>query len=168
MIVGMAVAGAAATPAYAQERPMGQGEARVTARSDVQMGIEGGPGTSGNKLQDMIAVISSKLGAVRQCYATVTAERPTVQGDLRIRLLLPRGRGRIDVRFEENSPDDRQLTRCIRHHLGGANFGAVARPANVLVSLAFTNTAARGIHETRTRSAAQAEVAVTRTADGFV
>jgi len=157
---------AMAAPVSAQQEPMGQGEARVSARSDVRMGVESGPGTSGNKLQDMVASITTTLGDIRQCYASVTEERPTVQGDMRIRVLLPRGRGRVELRFEENTPEDRQLTRCIRRRLSRANFGAVARPANVIVALSFTNTAARGIHETRERSSQEAEVNVRRRADG--
>ncbi len=153
-----------AGPVAAQE--MDQGEARITARSDVRMGIESGPGTSGNKLQDMMTSVSSKLGAVRQCYATVTAERPTVEGSMRIRVLLPRGRGAVELRFEDNSVEDRQLTRCIRHHLSRANFDIVQRPANVIVALDFTNTAAQGIHETRARSAEEAQVAMTRNGEG--
>jgi hypothetical protein len=157
---------ATSTMTASAQRPMDQGEARVTARSDVRMGVESGPGTSGNKLQDMIAVVTTTLGDIRQCYASVTEERPTVQGDMRIRVLLPRGRGNVELRFESNTAEDRLLTRCIQRHLSRANFRSVARPANVMVALTFTNTAARGIHETRARSEEEADVRIRTGSDG--
>jgi hypothetical protein len=166
IVIGALVGLFGSAQAAAQQRPMGQGEARVSARSDVRMGVESGPGTSGNKLQDMVAAITSKLGDIRQCYGSVTEERPTVEGEMSIRVLLARGRGRPELRFEENTVEDRQLTRCVRRHLRRANYGGVARPANVKVNLTFSNTAARGIHETRERSAEEADVNVRRGSDG--
>lgn len=154
----------AARPLVAQD--MDQGEAHITARSDVRMGIESGPGTAGNKLQDMMTSVSSTLGAVRQCYATVTEQRPTVEGSMRIRVVLGRGRSPVELRYEVNTPEDRQLTRCIRHHMSRANFDIVERPANVVVTLELSNSAAAGIHETRARSSEEAEVAMTRNAEG--
>ncbi|MBW2461330.1 MAG: hypothetical protein JRH11_06760 [Deltaproteobacteria bacterium] len=153
-----------AGPVAAQE--MDQGEARITARADVRMGIESGPGTAGDKLQDMMTSVSTTLSPVRQCYATVTAERPTVEGAMRIRVLLARGRGAAELRFEVNTVEDRQLTRCVRHHLSRANFDIVERPANVIVTLDYANSAAAGVHATRTRSAEEAQVAMTRNGEG--
>ncbi len=164
-LTGVLVILSASTSASAQE-PMGQGEAHVTARSDVRMGVESGPGTSGNKLQDMVAAITSTLGNIRQCYGSVTEERPTVQGEMSVRVLLARGNGRPELRFERNTAEDRQLTRCVQRLLSRANYGDVARPANVKVNLTFTNTAAEGIDQTRQRSAQEAEVDVQRGSDG--
>jgi hypothetical protein len=151
------------TTAYAQT--MGQGEARITARSDVRMGVESGPGTSGRKLQDMAGALTERLATIRQCYATVAEERPTVQGAMRLRVLLPRGRG-VDLRVEEDTTSDRPLARCVTRALERAHFTDVERPANVMVALDFTNSAARGVAETRERAGREAHVETTRDVAG--
>jgi hypothetical protein len=150
-------------PAAAQQ--MGQGEARITARSDVRMGVESGPGTSGRKLQDVAGALTDQLATIRRCYADVAEERPTVQGAMRLRVLLPRGRG-VDVRTESDTTEDRPLARCVTRALTRARFNDVERPANVLVALDFTNSAARGVAETRERAGRESQVQTTADAAG--
>ncbi len=153
-------------PAVALAQPMGQGEARITARSDVRLGIESGPGTHGARLQSMVDAITAKLGTIRGCYATIAEARPTVTGSMRVRAILARGARRIELRTEETSVQDAELDRCVRRALEGASYADVSRPANVQISLEFTNTAAAGIERTQERTAREGQVRVTHDSDG--
>lgn len=144
---------------------MGQGEAQISTRSDVQLGIESGAGTSGQRLQDMVRAISSKLGEIRQCYGRITAEDPSVVGHIDVDVSLPR-RGRVQLETRRNTVENRTLTRCVTRALQRANYGAVRRPANVKVKLSFGNTAAAGAEEVARRREEGAQVTLTRDAEG--
>ncbi len=141
---------------------MGQGEANITARSDVRLRIESGPGTSGQKLQRMVQAVSAQLGEIRSCYGRTTEENPTVTGNLRIDLRIEPRPPRPQLRVQEDSLSDAQLLRCVRRHLERADFQGIARPAQVRVSLEFTNTAAEGVEQMQERSAEEGDVEVTR------
>lgn len=144
---------------------MGQGEANITSRSDVRLGIESGPGTSGQRLQAVVNAVTTKLAAVRQCYADVTSERPTVQGEMRLTLRLP-PRGRVQLDTTQDTSNDAPLARCIRREIEAANYRDCERPAQVTIALTFTNTAARGIEQMEQRSAGEARVDVRRDQEG--
>lgn len=144
---------------------MGQGEASISTRSDVRLGIESGAGTSGQRLQDMVRAVSSKLGEIRQCYGRITAEDPTVVGEIDIDVSLPR-RGRVHLETKRDTVDNRTLLRCVTRAIRRASFAGVGRPANVKVKLGFGNTAAAGAEEVARRREEGAEVTVTRDAEG--
>ena len=144
---------------------MGQGEAQISTRSDVQLGIESGPGTSGQRLQDMVRAISAKLGDIRQCYGRVTAEDPSVVGEMEIDVALP-ARGRVQLDTERDTVDNRTLKRCVTRALERASYAGIRRPANVRVKLTFGNTAAAGAEEVARRREEGAQVTVTRDAEG--
>ncbi len=145
---------------------MGQGEAAITTRSDVTMGIENGPGTSGARLRALAEALTTKMGDVRQCYAEITAERPTVQGAMRVRVEVPNGRGAARVEVSEDTTSDAPLSRCVLRALRAASVEGVERPANAFVALQFGNTAARGVEEVHRRRAEEDNVSVTNNSDG--
>ena len=70
--------------AVASAQEMGQGEANITAEAQVRMSLESGPATNSTKLAAIGGVVGDRLAAVRECYRERTAERPEVQGELRI------------------------------------------------------------------------------------
>lgn len=145
---------------------MGQGEASITTRSDVRMGIESGPGTTGSKLQAMAAAITGAMTEVRRCYGELTEERPDVTGAMAIRVTLARGRGRVQLDVIRDTTGDAGLARCARRAIERASYGAVRRPAFVTVNLDFTNSAAAGVATVRARRAREDAVDVRRTDDG--
>ena len=145
---------------------MGHGEARITARSDVRMAIESGPGTSGVRLRALSGAVSAKLGDVRRCYAEVTTERPTVQGAMRVRVTHPEGRGRTRIEVSRDSASDDALRRCVLRAIQGGDFRQVERPAIVNVDLTFANSAAAGVASVERQRAIEDDVDVTDTADG--
>lgn len=142
-----------------------QGEARITARSDVRMAVESGPGTSGQRLQALARVITDQMGAVRQCYATVAEERPQIQGELKIRVSVPQS-GPVQISVGRNTVGDEELTRCITSALSRAEYGGVQSPASAFAAIEFANTAAEGVERTAERRAEEAVVEVSRTAEG--
>lgn len=165
-VLGMGASVAAAQEAGGVARSgMGQGEASISTRSDVRLGIESGPGTSGQRLQDMARAVSSKLGDVRECYGRITAEDPSVVGTMRLSVTLP-PRGRVQVAKSDDSVNNRDLARCVSRALERASYDGVRRPANVRVQLDFGNTAAAGAQEVARRREEGARVEITRDADG--
>jgi len=153
------------TAALAQDGPeMGQGEANITARADVRLSIESGPGTSGGKLSLIGGVIGSRLASVRRCYRQITESRPTVQGRMRLVVTLAPGGGQIDVTRDETN--DRELNECTLRELRRADLAAVRPPGSAYVVLEFSNTAAEGVERTAERRAVEDAAPVTRNADG--
>ena len=145
---------------------MGQGEAQISTRSDVRLGIESGPGTSGERLQDMARAVSEKLGEIRECYGRVTAEDPSVVGVMKLRVSLPAGRGRVRIERTEDTVENRDIQRCVTRAFERASYAGVSRPANVFVQLDFGNTAAAGAADVARAREAGARVELTRDASG--
>lgn len=144
---------------------MDQGEARIRTRSDVRLGIESGPGTSGQRLQEMARAVSSKLGDIRECYGRVTAEDPTIVGEYQLTVSLPH-RGRVQIEKTADTVDNDDLERCVERAIQRADYAGVGRPANVRVQLGFGNTAAAGAEEAARRRAEGSRVEVIRDDQG--
>ncbi len=143
-------------PALVMAQEMGQGEARITARSDVRMEIATAPGTPRAELETLGAAVGLKLGAVRACYAERTEEDPTVQGTLVVRVTGQRN-GRAGVSVQRDELGDAPLRTCTLNAIqGGSTSGARATSA-IHVTFTFTNTAATGherMQDRRTQAAA--------------
>jgi hypothetical protein len=137
------------TPALAQE--MGQGEARITTRSDVRMSLESVAGTSATRLQLLGRAVGAGMTAIRTCYGEAVAERPTVQGTMRLRVALGES-GPPNVSVTEDGPQDRQLLACVRGVISRQPMGDASRPASAIVVLVFQNSAAAGAAETARRA----------------
>ncbi len=144
---------------------MGQGEARISARSDVRLSMESLPGTGGSTMSALGARVGGRMAQIRACYEGVVRERPTVTGRLRLRFALP-ARGRPDVAVESDGVNDRELVRCITRELERVDCESIHRPAGAVVQLEMGNTAAAGVAESERRGQERRQVEVTVDGDG--
>ena len=152
-----------ARPASAQD--IDAHRTRITARSDVRMEIESGPGTGSQKLTEIGGAVGGQLGRIRACYAEVTEARPTVQGKIKLEVQIrPRGQARVEV--TENTVDDRRVQRCTLAAIREARYAGIEPPGSAFVLLTFSNTAAEGVERMQARSAEEAAAPVRRDADG--
>jgi hypothetical protein len=140
----------AASPASAQRvggvanSGMGQGEARITSRSDVRLSMESMPGTSGAAVSALGQRVGSSMTAIRTCYEERIEENPTVTGTLRLRFLLE-NRGNARVEIDNDGVGDREVVRCITNVLEGLPSRDLSRPTRAVVQLVLANSAARGV-----------------------
>ena len=130
---------------------MDQGEARISARSDVRLSMESMPGTSGAAVSALGTRVASRMAQVRGCYEDAVAENPSITGTLRLRLLLER-RGRPRVEVDRDAVNNAALVRCISGVLRGVELNGLRRPTHAIVQLEFANTAARGSVRARERA----------------
>jgi len=140
-----------ASPPRVVAQEMGQGEARITTRSDVRMSLESVPGTSAARLSALGRAVGAGMGAIRACYGEVVEQRPAVHGTMRLRVTAP-ARGALDLEVVEDGPQDRPLLTCIRGVLGRQPLDGVERPASAVVVLELQNSAAAGAVETARRA----------------
>ena len=162
-----------ASPALAQDdgpggvasSGMGQGQARITARSDVRLSMESMPGTSGSRVSALGSRVGARMTQLRTCYDEVVAERPTVRGALRLRLLLEE-RGAPNVEVDRDTANDAPLTRCVTRELGRVDVSGLVRPTHAIVNLEMANSAARGAETAAVRAQQAQQVTLTRDADG--
>ncbi|MGE0789506.1 MAG: hypothetical protein AB7S26_27775 [Sandaracinaceae bacterium] len=138
---------------------MGQGEARISARSDVRLSMESMPGTSGATVSALGTRVGARMAQIRACYEEVIAERPTVTGRLRLRLNLPE-RGRADVTVADDGVGDRGLVSCVTRQLQQVDCDRISRPAGAIVQLEMQNTAAAGVAESARRTEEHRQVDV--------
>lgn len=147
------------------ESGMEQGEARIGTRNDVTMAIKSGPGTSGRRLQTMAGVVSGGMGDVRSCYADIIEKRPTVTGQIALRIRL-KDRGKPEVEKLNDTTEDAPLLRCVRLIFAKLNYAEAERPAIVDLEFKFGNSAAAGVTELRRRRAEGTTAAVQTDEDG--
>lgn len=154
-------------PASAQDgvanSGMGQGEARITSRSDVRLSMESMPGTGGAAVTALGQRVGARMAQIRGCYEQRVEEDPTITGTLRLRFLLE-GRGRPRVEVDRDGVDDAALVTCITRELQRLDIAQLTRPTRAIVALQLANTAARGAEQSAAR--AQEARQVTMTADG--
>lgn len=158
------VAATFGTPTGAQAQEMAQGEASITARNDVRLSIESGPGTSGGKLSQIGSAVGGALAAIRQCYRDVAQERPTVQGSLRLMVTIG-GEGAV-VDVQNDTTNDEPLATCAVAAVEGASFTGIRPPGSAYIGLDFSNSAAAGVARTRARREREDAVTVTANAEG--
>lgn len=133
---------------------MGQGEARLTSRSDVRLAMESGGGTDRAAITELGERVGQRMAQIRQCYERTVAADPTVTETMRIRFRLRR-RGNPNLRVLDAEHGHRSLHRCVLTALRRVNVRSLPRPAEATIRLEFGNTAAEGAR----RAAARAEVA---------
>lgn len=146
---------------------MGQGEARITARSDVRLAIESERGTGSQRLEAIGRAVGTKMTEVRACYGRAVDADPTLQGWLRLRITVPAGRGRTTVEATDDRTNNARLSQCMMRAIRGADFSGIQGPAAAQVSLEFDNTAARGVTRMREGSEQRVEQAVRVNAQGL-
>lgn len=152
-----------ASPVAAQQ--MGQGEARITSRSDVRLSMESMPGTSGAMVTLLGQRVGARMAQVRGCYEERIEEDPTVTGTLRLRWLLE-GRGRPRVEVDQDGVNDATVLRCITRVLSGIETAQLTRPTRAIVQLQLANSAARGAERAAVRAQEAQQVALTTDANG--
>lgn len=144
---------------------MGQGQARIAARSDVRLSMESLPGTNGATMSALGQQVGGHMRQLRECYEETVSERPTVQGTLRMRFEL-RERGGPAVSVDNHDVEDAGLIACVTRQLRQVDCGSIRRPAGAIVQLELSNTAAGGVAESARRSQERREVQVTVDGDG--
>ena len=144
---------------------MGEGEARITARSDVTMAMESGPRTTSTKLSAMAKHLGTPLGAIKRCYADIVKETPEVAGHIDVDLVLPE-RGRLDVKLDVGELSSKQLRGCVTRAFEAMKLEESLRPASAKVKLDFTNSAANAASDVAARREEQAQVTLEKSEDG--
>ncbi len=167
-LVALAILGLAA-PAAAQggvsNSGMGQGEARITSRSDVRLAMESMPGTPGAAVSALGQNVGAKMPDLRRCYSERVEENPTVTGTLRLRYLLAnRGAARIEV--DRDDVHDREVVQCITRVLGRVETRGLTRPTRAIVQLQLANTAAEGVRNAAERATQAQQVTLTNDDQG--
>ena len=146
---------------------MGQGEARISSRSDVRLSMESMPGTSGAAVGALGARVGRRMTQIRTCYTDIVEENPGVAGRVRLRVLLGR-RGAPRVEVDDNGTGDRGLVRCFTRVLRGIDTSRLTRPTHAIVQLEVGNSAAAGSARVRARAEQARQVRVQIDGDGNV
>ena len=123
---------------------MAQGSGAITTRADVALSVESLPGTSALRLGAIGEAIGTQMGAIRTCYADVTAERPSVTGAMRVRVQVPGNNRRPTLEVAEDTAGDAPLTACVLRALRAASLAGVRGPAGGMIVVQFQNSAAEG------------------------
>ncbi len=161
----LAVAAPAAAQGGVAGSGMGQGEARITSRSDVRLSMESMPGTSGAAVTLLGQRVGARMPQVRGCYEQRVEEDPTVTGTLRLRWQLEaRGAPRVEV--DRDAVNDAAVLRCITRVLAGVDTAQMTRPTRAIVQLVLGNTAARGAEQAAERAQEAQQVTLSADADG--
>lgn len=144
---------------------MGQGEARISSRSDVRLSMESMPGTSGAAVSALGTRVGAQMATIRGCYEATVAENPTITGTLRMRVLLE-GRGRPNVEVDRDGVGNPGLVRCVTTALGRIDSNGLQRPTRAVVQLEMANSAARGAERAQQVAQQASRVPVTVDGDG--
>ena len=113
---------------------MEQGSGAITTRNDVTLSVESLPGTSALRLGAIGEAIGTQMTAIRACYSDVTEARPTVQGNLDVRLNIAEGRrGRATLEIAQNTTGDQALVDCVLGAIQRAPLMNVRGPAGGLI-----------------------------------
>ena len=155
-----------ASPALAQDTDgvggsgMAQGEAHITTHTGISLSLDPVAGTSTARVHAMGRAVEAQMTAVRTCYHTVVAQRPTVTGVLRMEITLAEGRGAPTVTVTDDGVHDDELLTCARTALQHISTADIPRPAAVIAVLTVANSAAAGTAVTAARAAEGESVSV--------
>ena len=160
--------GPAAQAQAEQSGGMGQGEARISVRSDVRLSIKGTRGTTTERLRRLTEALTDRMGDIRACYGKLVAKKPLAVGGLRVTVMADRGKARVKLEVSEREGTDAGLTRCVKRALARLALGAQARPSAAIATLSFGNTRAEGERIVSAAAAERADVELERLPDGSV
>ncbi len=163
-LVLFAITVALAAPASAQSE-MGQGEARITSRSDVRLSMESMPGTGSAAVAALGRGVGAQMAQIRRCYEQRIEEDPTVTGTLRLRFMLE-ARGRPQIEMDRDGVNDATVVRCMTRALEGVATASLTRPTHAVVVLALANSAAHGVQQSQERAREAQQVTLTTDAAG--
>ncbi|MEZ4339704.1 MAG: hypothetical protein R3B82_24050 [Sandaracinaceae bacterium] len=165
ILAGPALA-SAQDPGGVARSGMGQGEARISARSDVRLSMESMPGTSGARVSALGARVGARMTQIRTCYTDILAQTPTITGTLRLRVLLEEGSRAPNVEVDRDGTHSTTLVRCVTGALSAIDTNGLSRPTHAVVQLEMANTAARGAEQAAERAQEARQVTVEIDADG--
>src|SRR5260221_3500480 len=123
---------------------MEQGDAHITTHTGITLSLDPVPGTSTARVHAMGHAVETRMTAIRACYHTVVARRPTVTGVLRMEITLAAGHGAPTITVTEDNVHDDELLTCARDALVHLPTEDIDRPAAVIAVLTLANTAAAG------------------------
>jgi hypothetical protein len=152
-------------PSLVLAQDMDQGEARITARSDVRMEISTAPGTPRAELQTLGGAVGQRLSAIRACYAERVGENPSVRGSLVMRIS-PARNGRASAAVTRDQLEDAPLRSCTVDAVEAASVAGARTTSAIVVTFTFANSAAEGHEQMQEHSARAASVTLETTADG--
>lgn len=141
------------TPDGVAHSGMEQGDAHITTHTGLSLSLDPVPGTSTARVQAMGRAVQAQMTAVRACYHTVVAVRPTVTGVLRMEITLAAGRGGPTITVTEDGVHDAEMLTCAQTALSHIPTADVPRPAAVIAVLTLANSAAAGTAVTSARVA---------------
>lgn len=141
---------------------MAQGDAHITTHTGLSLSLDPVPGTSTARVHAMGHAVELQMTALRACYHTVVARRPTVTGVIRMEITLAAGTGAPTITVTEDGVHDEEMVTCARGVLAHIATADIARPAAVVAVLTLDNTAAAGTAVTTARAAAGESVSVVR------
>jgi len=144
---------------------MGQGEARISARSDIRLSMESMPGTSGASVSALGTRVGQRMTQLRTCYEETLSEDPTVRGTMRLRVLLDSD-GAPNVEVDRDDTESRDLQRCITRTLRSIDTSRLRRPTRAIVQLEMANSAAEGAERAAVRAQEARQVSVEIDGDG--
>lgn len=127
--------------------------------------MESMPGTSGAAVSALGQRVGQRMAQIRGCYEEVVGENPSVEGTLRLRVLLE-GRGRPNVEVDRDGVNDAGLVRCITGALQSVDHDGLRRPTRAVVQLVMGNSAAAGAERAAARAQEAAQVTIQIDADG--
>jgi hypothetical protein len=164
----LAIASAWSSPAAAQGHGgvagsgMTDGGASITTRANVELSLESAPGTGAARVAAWGRAMGGRMPAIRACYEGVVADRPTVEGTLRMLMTLPEGRGGVRVEVSEDGVNDAPLVRCVRGVLDDVPTDDLHRPSGAYAVMSFSNTASRAAAASAVAAAEADAVTVSR------
>lgn len=132
---------------------MEQGDAHITTHTGLSLSLDPVPGTSTVRVQAMGQAVQTQMTALRACYHTVVAARPTVTGVLRMQITLAAGTGAPTITVTEDGVHDAEMLTCAQRALAHIPTGDIARPASVIAVLTLDNSAAEGTAISAARAA---------------
>ena len=146
---------------------MGQGEARISSRSDIRLSMESMRGTSGSRVSALGTRIGARMRQIRTCYTDEVSEHPTVTGTMRLRVLLDSDDAPT-IEIDSDTTNSQNLQRCISGALAAIEHSDLRRPTHAIVQLIMGNSAASGAERAATRATQARQVGVEVDADGNV
>lgn len=140
---------------------MAQGDAHITTHTGISLALDPVAGTSTARVHAMGRAVEARMTAVRTCYHTVVAHRPTVTGVLRMQITLAEGHGAPTITVTEDGVHDAEMLTCAQTALSALVTTDIPRPAAVIAVLTLANSAAAGTAVTSARAAEGESVSVT-------
>lgn len=128
-----------------EEPPRGQAPlAQITTRSQVEVRVRNGAGTSGPRLRAMVSAVTAQVGSVRGCYREISSERLDIFGEIEVAVRAPAEGEQVALTVRRNTVDHRPLLQCVQEALSETSIDGIERPAEVVLKFTFHNSSSQG------------------------